>query len=574
MPALNDGSSSSTRRRARRRRARSPRPRRTSAAACAAARQPSTCARRARPARRPRRRARGRPTRRRPLPTTRSHRASSTRFGCRLMATHDSAGPRRRAARPAEASRTSAGKLARRGRLEEHHARRPRRDAAAAGHRDARRGAQALARRAGLRAARGAAARGASAARRRRAPSRSPPRRARAAGSPRAGASRRRADARRASRRRRRARPRARSTKRRPPTARRSRARAAGKKPATSTARDSPGRPRPPERDERAAGDRGQRDLHARPPERLERARLAPSPHRRERAPHADRRAHRRQRQRAPRPLAPGDAALVGRRRDEPGQREREPRDNGGPREDDRIPAGHPQATVHAAQTLAQPAPRGETTRRARSSGRRRAAACYAACNVALGPHGPEMVRRRSTAAVRRETECPGTTNRKHSLGSAGQTHMRQAHECRPSAGGGRTSCKVPMALVREGSCRRSLSVRVRARSGARPVQRGRSGRPRARRDTASRAPCSAPPTCPFAGPGTARVDESHPGRCFSAAPGPVDTRRPAGSYFTLLVAGLAQLVERRLPKPKVASSKLVSRSRDRLFFAPVGRRR
>ena len=42
-------------------------------------------------------------------------------------------------------------------------------------------------------------------------------------------------------------------------------------------------------------------------------------------------------------------------------------------------------------------------------------------------------------------------------------------------------------------------------------------------------------------------------------------TEARPGSYFTLLVAGLAQLVERRLPKPKVAGSRPVSRSQNRL---------
>ena len=48
-----------------------------------------------------------------------------------------------------------------------------------------------------------------------------------------------------------------------------------------------------------------------------------------------------------------------------------------------------------------------------------------------------------------------------------------------------------------------------------------------------------------------------------------VDTAAPRRLRGGLgYVAGLAQLVERRLPKPKVAGSRPVSRSRNRLFWA------
>src|ERR1700691_4757388 len=78
---------------------------------------------------------------------------------------------------------------------------------------------------------------------------------------------------------------------------------------------------------------------------------------------------------------------------------------------------------------------------------------------VAFGSSAPEMIRRRSPAGFATRPRCRVHPSRKHPLGSAQLSRLRAQPRVPAYAGGG-TSCKVPMALVREGRCR-SKSVCV-----------------------------------------------------------------------------------------------------------------
>jgi hypothetical protein len=71
---------------------------------------------------------------------------------------------------------------------------------------------------------------------------------------------------------------------------------------------------------------------------------------------------------------------------------------------------------------------------------------------VAFGSSGPEMIRRRSPAGFATRPRCRVHPSRKHPLGSAQLSRLRAQPRVPAYAGGG-TSCKVPMALVREGRC-------------------------------------------------------------------------------------------------------------------------
>ena len=90
-------------------------------------------------------------------------------------------------------------------------------------------------------------------------------------------------------------------------------------------------------------------------------------------------------------------------------------------------------------------------------TGRRRARACYADCRrLVWTRQGPEILRRRSTVRKRGFTGA-SAPQQKHPLRqrfSLAPSH-RVPDMCRR-----RTSCKVPVALVREGCCRRSRPAR------------------------------------------------------------------------------------------------------------------
>ena len=93
--------------------------------------------------------------------------------------------------------------------------------------------------------------------------------------------------------------------------------------------------------------------------------------------------------------------------------------------------------------------------------GRRRAFACYARrgrCAWTLDV--PKFFGGGEPLACATRNGAPNAPQ-KETLATAAPV-LRQATECRPSAGGGRTSCNVPMALVREGVCRRARTDRAR----------------------------------------------------------------------------------------------------------------
>ena len=343
-----------------------------------------------------------------------------------------------------------------------------------------------------------------------------------------------------------------------------------------------------------------------------DRAPPAPGPHprehRRQRRPCADGRAERRERQRPPRPLPPGDAALVGRRRHQPGERQREPSSRRPPREAGADPsASRPRRTW-------SPGPAGGVAWGAEDSrprGRPRngwpfgfppstgkTGADGVLCSVyapGTGPRGPEMVRRRSTAACAAGPSASAPIQ--ETLARQRSSPCAKPHECRPCAGGG-TSCKVPMAPVREGSvvAARRIAVRGPYQPVPSPV-RARTLRPR---DEPFRWACQSP--APFRGVHRGRGEKAkardgRPG-WTNAPPGPSvsisgwaearaaggastkasPSRSAVGAIESLTAgkvggsskpaaAGLAQLVERQLPKLKVTGSRPVSRSIDRRGF-------
>jgi hypothetical protein len=193
--------------------------------------------------------------------------------------------------------------------------------------------------------------------------------------------------------------------------------------------------------------------------------------------------------------------------------------------------------------------------------------------------HGSQRSRNPSAAEHRsraRLDRCAYAPQKETLAGSAAS--RRRAPECRSSAGGGRTSCKVPMALVREGRCRRSTPARPAPQyAGARVARTELNG---AANGAVRRRPaldCARPVrACADGLRSAVRVTRpvslglskgKRPGWTRSATravvcPGapPIDMS-VARRLVRRAAAGLAQLVERRLPKPKVASSRLVSRS-------------
>ena len=76
------------------------------------------------------------------------------------------------------------------------------------------------------------------------------------------------------------------------------------------------------------------------------------------------------------------------------------------------------------------------------------------------GPRGPEILRRRSTARGRDRRRCHAPAKQKHPT-LAARAALAPSLGCRLRAGGGRTSCKVPVALVRRGRGGRNLPGRA-----------------------------------------------------------------------------------------------------------------